>query len=80
MIVEHADGEWLIRFGRYELFRGFWLLKMIHRWWWPKWGWWESSAASRNYEWLGWTFRIYRRREVWDLLNRRFNRLLDTRP
>lgn len=74
MIFEKCDGEWRIRIGRFELYRNFFPLEFHHRWWYPRWGKMQNSAASRNYDWFGWTFRIYRRWQVWSLLNRRFSR------
>jgi hypothetical protein len=79
MIFDKCGGEWRIRVGRFELSRSFFMLRFLVHWWYPRFGAMENSAASRNFDWLGWTFRIYRRREVVDLLNRKHNRMLEGR-
>jgi hypothetical protein len=69
VVFEKRDGSWWIRIGRFELDRDFLPLRFHARWWWPRWGWGENSAASRNFDWFGWVFRIYRKRKYWALIH-----------
>jgi hypothetical protein len=76
MMFRKDCGDWEIRIGRFGLYRSFFPFDLISQWWRPKFGWWEDSARSRNYSWFGWQFRIYRKKDVVSLLNRRFNKMI----
>jgi hypothetical protein len=69
-MIAKRCGDWYLRLGRFVLERDFayWLQEIP--WWVLRCGEMESSPRSRNYNWFGWTFRIYRKDWVVPILNR----------